>query len=128
MNILLIEKEPKIGAALVKLLGKWSMEAQVAPDCDQARTALNEAAFDMLIADLPISESATIQLVREVREAEQFKTLPIVAVSGKAEREDILAASQAGVNGFLAKPFQAGLLKKKIFEVRRSHQRVVLKD
>ena len=128
MNLLLIEKEPKIGDALVKLLGKWNMEAVVAPDCDRARTALYESSFDMLIADLPLSETEAIELVSEVREAEQFKMLPIVVVSGKAEKEDILAASQAGVNGFLAKPFQAEQLKKKIFEVHRSHQRVVLKN
>ena len=106
MKILLIEKEPNVGAALVRLLAKWNMEALLAPDSDSARRALYEATFDMLIADLPLSEAATIELVCELREAEQFKALPIVVVSGRADKDDILAASQAGVNGFLAKPFQ----------------------
>ena len=128
MRVLIVEKEPKVGDALVKLLAKWNMEAVLTPDCDRARTALYEAAFDQLVVDLPLSEAATIEFVGEVREAEQFKAMPILMVSGRADKRDILQASQAGVNGFLAKPFQAAQLKKKIFDVSRAHRRMVLKD
>jgi two-component system chemotaxis response regulator CheY len=127
MKILLIEKEPKIAEALVKLLAKWNMETVPAQDSAQALAALYETSFDMLIADLPLSEAATVELVVQVREAQQFNGLPILAVSGMAQKEDILAASQAGVNGFLAKPFKADQLKKKIIEVHGSFQRLLLR-
>lgn len=70
MNLLLIEKEPKIGDALVKLLGKWNMEAVVAPDCDRARTA-ELATFGL--------DSPTMDLLKEINFAKRLRLDPTQA-------------------------------------------------
>ena len=123
MNVLIVEDDPKVGEVIVQFLKKWKMEAVLVTDCDAARTALFESSIDILVADLMLDETTSLDLIQELRASERHENLPILMVSGKAGKAEIVAASQAGVDGFLAKPFDPSQLQKKIFEVRRARVR-----
>ena len=123
LNVLIIEDDPKIGGLLVRLLEKWKMGAVLVADCDEARTALLETSVDFLVADLVPNGSSSLDLIQELRDSERHENLPILMVAGEAGKAEILAASQAGVDGFLAKPFDPPQLQKKIHEVRRTKLR-----
>ena len=45
------------------------------------------------------------------------KTLPILMVTTRSVREDIVQAAQAGVNNYVVKPFTPQVLKEKIDQV-----------
>ena len=123
MKVLIVEDDPKVGEIIVQFLKKWKMEAVLVSDCDKARTALFETSIDMLVADLVLDETTSLDLIQELRASERHENLPILMVSGKAGKPEIVAASQAGVDGFLAKPFDPSQLQRKIFEVRRARVR-----
>ena len=44
-------------------------------------------------------------------------TLPVLMVTAEAKRDQIVAAAQAGVNGYVVKPFTAAVLKEKIDKI-----------
>jgi DNA-binding response OmpR family regulator len=123
MNVLLLEDDAKVGAVLVQLMKRWDMEAVWVPSCEAAREVLFESSIDFLVADLVLEDSTSLELIVELRESERFRDLPILMVSGKAGKEEIVEASRAGVDSFLAKPFAAAQLRQKIFEIHRLKRR-----
>lgn len=75
------------------------------------------------MADLVLEDATSLELIAELRGPERFQDLPILMVSGKAGREEIVEASRAGVDSFLAKPFDPAQLQQKISEVHRVKRR-----
>lgn len=64
---------------------------------------------------MPIMEG--IDLVRAIRADADLRDLPILMVTAEARREQIVAAAEAGVNGYIVKPFNAQTLEQKIAKI-----------
>ena len=58
-----------------------------------------------------------IDLLKEVRKDESLRHLPVLMVTAEAKREQIIEAAQAGVNGYIVKPFTAATLKEKLDKI-----------
>jgi two-component system chemotaxis response regulator CheY len=58
-----------------------------------------------------------IDLLKAVRADEKLAALPVLMVTAEANREQIIEAAQAGVNGYIVKPFTAVTLKEKISKI-----------
>jgi two-component system chemotaxis response regulator CheY len=58
-----------------------------------------------------------IDLLKAVRADDKLKSLPVLMVTAEAKREQIIEAAQAGVNGYVVKPFTAQALKEKIEKI-----------
>lgn len=114
MRILLTEDDRKIGQAIGALLQRWGHEVVICRQSEQALETLEERDFDLLIADWLMPGLNGTDLVRRLKADERLKALPVLMISGKAEKADILEAIQAGIDGFLAKPFSPDQLKEKI--------------
>jgi len=123
MRVLILEDQPKVGALLGKLLGKWNMEPVLAQDCDAARSEVYGDGVDVVVADLVLESETCLDLVAELRESDRYRGLPIVLVSGKAGRDDIVEASRLGVNSFLAKPFEPAQLRRAIVQAHRQRDK-----
>jgi two-component system chemotaxis response regulator CheY len=52
-----------------------------------------------------------------VRADPKLSSLPILLVTAESKREQIIEAAQAGVNGYVVKPFTAGTLEEKINKI-----------
>ncbi len=91
--------------------------AEEADDGATALPLLKSGKFDFLITDwnMPIMEG--IDLVRTIRADGDLRELPILMVTAEARREQIVAAAQAGVNGYIVKPFNAQTLEQKIAKI-----------
>jgi two-component system chemotaxis response regulator CheY len=55
-----------------------------------------------------------IELLKHVRADPKLKAMPVLMVTAEAKRDQIVEAAQAGVNGYVVKPFTAAALKEKI--------------
>ena len=75
--------------------------------------------FNFLITDRDMPLMNGIELTKEIRSDEKLKNLPILMVTSKKKKEDILNAKNAGVNDFISTPFDASMLKDKIQEILR---------
>lgn len=70
-----------------------------------------------LVTDWNMPIMSGLDLLREVRADENLKHLPVLMVTAEAKRDQIIAAAQAGVNGYVVKPFTAQALKDKIEKI-----------
>ena len=88
-----------------------------ADDGNTALPMLQSGSFDFLVTDWNMPGMTGIDLLRAVRADERLKTLPVLMVTAEAKREQIIEAAQAGVNGYVVKPFTAQVLKEKIEKI-----------
>lgn len=89
-------------------------------EADDGKTALpmlQAGGFDFLITDWNMPGMQGIDLLKAVRADPKLATLPVLMVTAEAKREQIVEAAQAGVNGYVVKPFTAATLKEKIDKI-----------
>jgi len=72
---------------------------------------------DLIITDWNMPEMSGEELVIKLREHPKYKAKPILMVTTRGMKEDVITAVRIGVNGYLVKPFSAELLKKKISDI-----------
>lgn len=88
-----------------------------ADDGTSALPMLQNGSFDFLITDWNMPGMSGIDLLSYVRADDRIKHLPVLMVTAEAKREQIIKAAQAGVNGYVIKPFTAQVLKGKIEKI-----------
>lgn len=85
-----------------------------ADDGSTALPILKAGGVDFLITDWNMPGMPGIELLNAVRQDERLKDLPVLMVTAEAKREQIVQAAQAGINGYIVKPFTAETLQQKI--------------
>lgn len=85
-----------------------------ADDGSTALPMLQNGNFDFLITDWNMPNMPGIDLLRAVRADDRLKAMPVLLVTAEAKRDQIVEAAQAGVNGYIIKPFTAETLREKI--------------
>jgi two-component system, chemotaxis family, chemotaxis protein CheY len=58
-----------------------------------------------------------IDLLKAIRGDAKLKSLPVLMVTAEAQRDQIVDAAKAGVNGYIIKPFTAATLKEKLDKI-----------
>ena len=89
-------------------------------EADDGHTALHmlqTGQFDFLVTDWNMPGMTGIELLKKIRADAKIAKLPILMVTAEAKREQIIEAAQAGVNGYVIKPFTAQALKDKIEKI-----------
>ncbi|WP_325063018.1 MULTISPECIES: chemotaxis response regulator CheY [Nitrincola] len=89
-------------------------------EADDGKTALpilKQGRIEFLITDWNMPGMTGIDLLKEVRADPELSHIPVLMVTAEAKREQIIAAAQAGVNGYVIKPFTAVVLKEKIEKI-----------
>jgi two-component system, chemotaxis family, chemotaxis protein CheY len=89
-------------------------------EADDGKTALpllQNGSFDFLITDWNMPGMPGLDLLKAVRSNDKLKKLPVLMLTAEAKREQIVEAAQAGVSGYVIKPFTAVTLKEKIDKI-----------
>ncbi|BBO28594.1 MULTISPECIES: chemotaxis response regulator CheY [Alteromonadaceae] len=90
---------------------------QEADDGSTALPMLQQGDFDFVVTDWNMPGMQGIDLLRAIRADDKLKHLPVLMVTAEAKKEQIVAAAQAGVNGYVVKPFTAATLKEKLEKI-----------
>ncbi|AVV86012.1 chemotaxis protein CheY [Shewanella putrefaciens] len=90
---------------------------QEADDGSTALPMLQKGDFDFVVTDWNMPGMQGIDLLRAIRADDSLKHLPVLMVTAEVKREQIIAAAQAGVNGYVVKPFTAATLKEKLDKI-----------
>lgn len=88
-----------------------------ADDGNTGLPLLQSSKFDFLITDWNMPGMSGIELLKAIRADPSLASLPVLMVTAESKREQIIEAAQAGVNGYIVKPFTAGTLKEKIDKI-----------
>jgi two-component system chemotaxis response regulator CheY len=90
---------------------------QEADDGSTALPMLTAGNFDFLITDWNMPVLPGLALLKAVRADPKLNKLPVLMVTAEAKREQIVEAAQAGVNGYIIKPFTAQTLSEKLGKI-----------
>jgi two-component system chemotaxis response regulator CheY len=88
-----------------------------ADDGTTALPMLQSGGFDFVVTDWNMPGMQGIDLLKAIRADDKLKDLPVLMVTAEAKRDQIVEAAQAGVNGYVVKPFTAQTLKEKIEKI-----------
>jgi two-component system chemotaxis response regulator CheY len=88
-----------------------------ADDGTSALPMLQNGTYDFLITDWNMPGMQGIDLLKAVRADPKLTNLPVLMVTAESKRDQIVEAAQAGVNGYIVKPFTAVTLKEKIEKI-----------
>jgi two-component system chemotaxis response regulator CheY len=73
--------------------------------------------YDFIVSDWNMPQMTGLQLLKNVRADEKLKDTPFLLITAEAKRSQILEAAQAGVDGYIVKPFTAATLNEKIQKI-----------
>ncbi len=89
-------------------------------EADDGKTALpmlQAGNFDFLITDWNMPGMPGLDLIKAVRADARLSKMPVLMLTAEAKRDQIIEAAQAGVNGYVIKPFTAETLKEKLDKI-----------
>ncbi|MDX5332615.1 MAG: chemotaxis response regulator CheY [Gammaproteobacteria bacterium] len=118
MKILIVDDFSTMRRIIKNLLRDLGFNNTVeADDGNTALPILKAGGIDFLVTDWNMPGMPGIDLLRAVLADEKLASLPVLLVTAEAKREQIVEAAQAGVNGYVVKPFTAETLKEKIEKI-----------
>ncbi len=118
MNILIVDDFSTMRRIVKNLLHDLGFSNTTEADDGQtALPLLQSGKFDFLVTDWNMPGMDGLTLLKKVREDDALKDMPVLMVTAEAKREQIVVAAQAGVNGYIVKPFTAATLKEKIDKI-----------
>jgi two-component system chemotaxis response regulator CheY len=118
MKILIVDDFSTMRRIIKNLLRDLGFNNTV--EADDGLTALpilQAGGIDFLVTDWNMPGMQGIDLLKTVRADEKLSSIPVLMVTAETKREQIIVAAQAGVNGYIVKPFTAATLKEKIDKI-----------
>jgi len=103
VDVCLVEDDASIVSMVRTLLESANINLLAVDSCEGAILALRDTRPRLLLVDLGLPDRSGLEIARVVRGWYDYPHIPIVALTGSAERAG--AAWRAGFSGFIAKPF-----------------------
>jgi len=88
-----------------------------ADDGSTALPILQAGGIDFVVTDWNMPGMQGIDLLKAMRADAGLAKIPVLMVTAEQKREQIVEAAQAGVNGYIVKPFTAVTLKEKLDKI-----------
>jgi two-component system chemotaxis response regulator CheY len=118
MRILVVDDFPtmrRIVRNLLKELGFSNVDE--AEDGAAGLAKLKGGGFEFVVSDWNMPNMDGLTMLKEIRADASISTLPVLMVTAEAKKENIIAAAQAGANGYVVKPFTAATLDEKLNKI-----------
>jgi two-component system, chemotaxis family, chemotaxis protein CheY len=118
MKILVVDDFPtmrRIVRNLLKELGFSNVDE--AEDGAAGLAKLKAGGFEFVVSDWNMPNMDGLAMLKEIRADASLASLPVLMVTAEAKKENIIAAAQAGANGYVVKPFTAATLDEKLQKI-----------
>ncbi|MCE1197689.1 MAG: response regulator transcription factor [Marinilabiliales bacterium] len=111
-TLLFVEDDLSFGAVLKSYLEICNFAVTWLGDGKHAVSAFREGTFDLCLLDVMLPHTDGFTIGREIRSLDP--RIPIIYLTAKSLKEDILTAYQLGADDYMVKPFDADVLTYKI--------------
>ena len=112
MRILVVEDDTALASFLKKGLEAEHYAVDVAPDGEEARCAVSESDYDLIMLDLNLPKLDGLEVLRALRRKQ--RSLPVLVVTGRSRIEDRVLALDGGADDCLIKPFSFSELSARV--------------
>lgn len=120
-RILAVDDSPTMRRIIINTLKRAGYTDIVeATDGIDALAKMKLEQINLVITDWNMPEMDGLSLVTTLRSMEEYRNLPILMVTSRSVKEDIMEALRAGVTSYIVKPFSPDTLKDKIEQVLAS--------
>ncbi len=92
-----------------------SMEVYKAYSVRQALESWRLRKPDFLIIDWNLPDGSGLDILRQIRAED--RTVPVVMITGRTDRESILKAAHYGISGYISKPFRIEMLHQRLLDM-----------
>lgn len=109
-TILIVDGSPVMRRVVERSLRLAGLEAQQvyeAGDGNEAFSLAQQHQPDLILTDLNLAGIDGMQLLRQLREAEPTREVPVVIITSQAGEAHVLEALELGARGYIRKPFTA---------------------
>jgi DNA-binding response OmpR family regulator len=103
INLLLAEDDSNLGILLKNYLTAKSIETDLFPDGIKALNAFHAAKYNICILDIMMPEMDGLSLAAEIRKIDP--AIPIIFLTAKSQKDDILEGFRSGADDYITKPF-----------------------
>ena len=122
-RVVVVDDEPSVGAAVRDLLVPEGFQVDTPPDPQTALPELLRAVPDLVILDVNMPGMSGWELCALLRRQSATKEIPVLFLTGRQEVRDRITAMQVGGSDYLAKPFGADELRRKVNELLKSRSK-----
>jgi CheY-like chemotaxis protein len=119
VRVLLVEDEPVNREITLMMLGDVGLASETAVDGIEAVRLATENDFALILMDMQMPRMDGLEATRQIRQLPQYANTPIIAMTANAFAEDKGRCFAAGMNDFLSKPVNPGIM----YEVLLKHLR-----
>ena len=112
LKILLCEDDENLGMLLREYLQAKNFDTELCPDGEAGYNSFKKNRFDLCVFDVMMPKKDGFTLAREIREIDQ--EIPIIFLTAKVMKEDVLEGFKIGADDYLPKPFSMEELTMRI--------------
>lgn len=118
LKILVVDDFPTMRRIIRNLLKELGFEnVDEAEDGAVALEKLRNGGFQFVVSDWNMPNMDGLAMLQSIRADAAMAALPVLMVTAEAKKENIVAAAQAGANGYVVKPFTAATLEEKLNKI-----------
>ena len=122
MKILIVDDSMTMRRIIANTLKNLGYETFVeAEDGKDAYAKLYAESPDFIITDWNMPNMSGLEFVKAVRSDQKYGNIPILMVTTRGMKRDILEALKARVNSYIIKPFTPGVMKEKIEQILKKN-------
>ena len=118
IKILVVDDFPTMRRIIKNLLKDLGYEnVDEAEDGQMGLEKLRNGNFEFVVSDWNMPNLDGLEMLKQIRADANLSSLPLLMVTAEAKKENIIAAAQAGANGYVVKPFTAATLEEKLNKI-----------
>jgi two-component system chemotaxis response regulator CheY len=118
IKILVVDDFPTMRRIIRNLLKELGYEnVDEAEDGAIALKKLHSGDFHLVISDWNMPNLDGLSLLQQIRSNDNLKSVRVLIVTAEAKKDNIVAAAQAGADGYVVKPFTAVTLEDKLNKI-----------
>jgi len=122
MKLLVVEDDPPLQAALLRLLSQWGYATEHASTAAEALGWLERELFDLVLLDLGLPDRDGLSLCRQLRCLSRYQPL-VLMLTARDGRADKVRGFEEGADDYVVKPFDPELLRVRLRALLRRAQR-----
>jgi diguanylate cyclase (GGDEF)-like protein len=113
-GILIVDDSRTNQAVLSRTLEAQGFEVTVAASGPEALQVLARSGIDLVLLDVNMPGLSGYEVLKEIRKTHPAGTLPVIIVSERAHRDDVIQALSMGANDFVSWPVDPGILQARV--------------